>query len=636
MTITRINYKSGNEKGRIELKGRFLIELRDNAFSETNGEDTIEHIENFLEIVDSLNVSNISSNQLKVSAFLFYPTEAASKWEDRYCNIGDLPGFIREGNSIRYEDYEWYDTIEDSELKEEALINKRILEESMNAMKESKEQGWFDEYELMGDDDDDIGYLEDYLIQKDPPYYVNEDEERSKFRRCKLLGIPYVKPPTCKVKKFELIWSNWSDTSIGAKDTGFRRGNQPKKLTQGYYAVTSIIKEDDFSESSLRSNIDDKGIRDRRKYRADLKCQFGFVDIRTTNKINMGDDVDINTLTMEQYLALIQDNIRPGIVKPKIGDDVEFEINGNFMKELRPNFSKGPALRWKNRLSAGLITTWDLLEKTFIKQYCPPFKTAKKLEEIRNFKQEMDETLYHAWERYNDLLYRCPQHDLNNQQKVHIFYIGLNIPTRIMLDSKGFIPLMTPTQALKSIQVMADHSHNCKICEMAHLTKECPLKKEDKAVEQSKYIGSLEEAIIKYYEESIKKQTANDEWIRKFIEKIDLNLRALDTTTKNLQEDEWDINDGWDITIKDVERLRQILTPTIHTLPNLELVVQPYMLRGLVRDEVKVVREEELEYDIPLQNGVMQPLTPQTVHIIPPDDDYVAPTTNFGQALERI
>ncbi|GKB37029.1 hypothetical protein Tco_0881971 [Tanacetum coccineum] len=40
------------------------------------------------------------------------------------------------GNSIRYEDYEWYDTIEVSELKEEALINKKILDESLNVMEE--------------------------------------------------------------------------------------------------------------------------------------------------------------------------------------------------------------------------------------------------------------------------------------------------------------------------------------------------------------------------------------------------------------------------------------------------------------------------------------------------------------------
>ncbi|GJZ89766.1 reverse transcriptase domain-containing protein [Tanacetum coccineum] len=46
-------------------------------------------------------------------------------------------------------------------------------------------------------------------------------------------------------------------------------------------------------------------------------------------------------------------------------------------------------------------------------------------------------------------------------------------------------------------------------------------------------------------------------------------------------------------------------------------------------DEAKVVREEEHDYDIPLQDGMMQPLTPQTVHITPPDDDYVAPATNL-------
>nr|GEU44145.1 hypothetical protein [Tanacetum cinerariifolium] len=63
--------------------------------------------------------------------------------------------------------------------------------------------GWFDEHELMGDDDDDISDLEDYLILKNPPYYVNEEEEKFKERRCKLLGIPYVKPPACKSKKFE-------------------------------------------------------------------------------------------------------------------------------------------------------------------------------------------------------------------------------------------------------------------------------------------------------------------------------------------------------------------------------------------------------------------------------------------------
>ncbi|GKA63107.1 hypothetical protein Tco_0762713 [Tanacetum coccineum] len=55
----------------------------------------------------------------------------------------------------------------------------------------------------------------------------------------------------------------------------------------------------------------------------------------------MEDDVDINTLTIEQYLAWVQDDIRPGMVKPKIGNDVEFEINSNFVRELRRKLFKG-------------------------------------------------------------------------------------------------------------------------------------------------------------------------------------------------------------------------------------------------------------------------------------------------------
>ncbi|GJX03542.1 ribonuclease H-like domain-containing protein [Tanacetum coccineum] len=171
----------------------------------------------------------------------------------------------------------------------------------------------------------------------------------------------------------------------------------------------------------------------------------------------MEDDVDISALAMES-IALIPDDIKPGILNLKIGDDVEFEINTNFMRELRRKLihSKrkiikpmmkvhtnicvpGRALRWKNRLPAGTITTWDLLKKEFIWRYFHPFITAKKLEVIRNFKQERDETLYHAWERYNDLLYQCPLHDLNCQQKVHIFYIGLDISTLRILDSNGFV-----------------------------------------------------------------------------------------------------------------------------------------------------------------------------------------------------
>ncbi|GKA91133.1 hypothetical protein Tco_0813003 [Tanacetum coccineum] len=45
--------------------------------------------------------------------------------------------------------------------------------------------------------------------------------------------------------------------------------------------------------------------------------------------------VDINTLTMEQYLALSRENQAPSVVKPEIEGNVNFEIKIQFMRELR-------------------------------------------------------------------------------------------------------------------------------------------------------------------------------------------------------------------------------------------------------------------------------------------------------------
>ncbi|GJU21782.1 putative reverse transcriptase domain-containing protein [Tanacetum coccineum] len=170
---------------------------------------------------------------------------------EKYFNSRDLPEVIRSGDVICFKSYEWYENLEEGELKDDDLNSKAIFEGSKRVDEEPSNNAnthyspsgeWedfkranhigadansnynpyldvsrilndgtgtnnehFDEHELMGDDDDNIGDLEDYMIRKEPPHYVNEEEERSKERRCKLLGIPYVKPPTCKSEKFEVV-----------------------------------------------------------------------------------------------------------------------------------------------------------------------------------------------------------------------------------------------------------------------------------------------------------------------------------------------------------------------------------------------------------------------------------------------
>ncbi|GJU20391.1 hypothetical protein Tco_1153733 [Tanacetum coccineum] len=101
---------------------------------------------------------------------------------------------------------EWKDYEHTTYITTDAYSNQdtydKVCQIIMDHNEAKKKQEWLDKHELVEDDDDDISDLEDYLIQKDPPYYVNEEEERSKERRCKLFGIPYVKPPTCKTEKF--------------------------------------------------------------------------------------------------------------------------------------------------------------------------------------------------------------------------------------------------------------------------------------------------------------------------------------------------------------------------------------------------------------------------------------------------
>ncbi|GJU96351.1 hypothetical protein Tco_1321107 [Tanacetum coccineum] len=44
---------------------------------------------------------------------------------------------------------------------------------------------------------------------------------------------------------------------------------------------------------------------------------------------------------MEQYLALLRENQAPGVVKPEIGGNVNFEIKSQFMLELREDTFSG-------------------------------------------------------------------------------------------------------------------------------------------------------------------------------------------------------------------------------------------------------------------------------------------------------
>ncbi|GKB25872.1 hypothetical protein Tco_0865273, partial [Tanacetum coccineum] len=106
---------------------------------------------------------------------------------DGYCNGGNLPGAHIVGNSLHYQDYEWYDALIDCELKEQALRNKAIMEGSISD-DESSNDGWrrWESHEITYHDHDEIKY-------------ENEThDERQELCEAHELSV-------CNIRKFEMI-----------------------------------------------------------------------------------------------------------------------------------------------------------------------------------------------------------------------------------------------------------------------------------------------------------------------------------------------------------------------------------------------------------------------------------------------
>ncbi|GJZ34943.1 putative reverse transcriptase domain-containing protein [Tanacetum coccineum] len=77
----------------------------------------------------------------------------------------------------------------------------------------------------------------------------------------------------------------------------------------------------------------------------------------------------------------------------------------------------GDTIRWLRNKPTGSITTWKDPKTKFLSKYCPPARTTKKMEEINNFLQELDENLYQAWEQFKELLMKCPQYYLTEMHE---------------------------------------------------------------------------------------------------------------------------------------------------------------------------------------------------------------------------
>ncbi|GJR20788.1 hypothetical protein Tco_0969315 [Tanacetum coccineum] len=179
------------------------------------------------------------------------------------------------------------------------------------------------------------------------------------------------------------------------------------------------------------------------------------------------EEAKAKTETMEQYMSKTQTNYGSGVARPKIDNKDQFELKGQFLKELQENIFSGSDNEEANEHIEKVLKIVDLFhvpnitEDQLMLRVFPIFLTGaatKKMEEINNFQQEPDETLYQAWECFKELLMKCHQHYLTEMQEVILFYNGLDVPTRQILDSRGVVPTKTAEDAKKAIQEMAEYS----------------------------------------------------------------------------------------------------------------------------------------------------------------------------------
>ncbi|GJY82262.1 retrovirus-related pol polyprotein from transposon TNT 1-94 [Tanacetum coccineum] len=203
-----------------------------------------------------------------------------------------------------------------------------------------------------------------------------------------------------------------------------------------------------------------------------------FSDIEEHSK---EETTDIMTETMEQYMSKTRKNYGSGVVRPMINDITHFELKGKYLKELYENTFSSSEHEDAN-------------------------------EHIEKVLEIVD-------------LFHIPE-------EVILFYNGLDVPTRQILDSKGAIPTKTAADAKIAIQEMAEYSqkwHNgtsskarstetsdglaaiqaqlnnlgreikkvnekvyaaqvgCELCKGPHYTKDCPLKEEGNTLEEAYY-----------------------------------------------------------------------------------------------------------------------------------------------------
>nr|GEX71135.1 reverse transcriptase domain-containing protein [Tanacetum cinerariifolium] len=92
------------------------------------------------------------------------------------------------------------------------------------------------------------------------------------------------------------------------------------------------------------------------------------------------------------------------------------------------------ATSWFDRLPRNSINTFEQMAKMFLEKYFPPSMVTKLRNEITNFRQRPDDSLFEAWERYKLSIDRCPNRHMLPVTQIDTFYNRLTLRHRYTIN----------------------------------------------------------------------------------------------------------------------------------------------------------------------------------------------------------
>nr|GEU58421.1 reverse transcriptase domain-containing protein [Tanacetum cinerariifolium] len=119
------------------------------------------------------------------------------------------------------------------------------------------------------------------------------------------------------------------------------------------------------------------------------------------------------------------------------------------------------ATAWFDRLPRNSINMFERMAKMFLGKYFPPSMVTKLKNEITNFRQRPDESLFEEWERYKLSIDWCPNHNMLPITQIDTFYNGLTLRHRDTINAAtcGTFMKRRPEECYDLIENMIAH-HN--------------------------------------------------------------------------------------------------------------------------------------------------------------------------------